>query len=232
MSDLAPAVFLDKDGTLVEDVPYNVDPARMQFLPGVAEGLRSLHDAGYRLLVVSNQSGVARGYFEEPALRDVEARLRELFHAAGSLLTGFYYCPHHPAGEVRSYRLSCQCRKPRPGLVHRAAREHGIDVHRSWLVGDILDDVEAGRRAGCRTILLHNGHETEWLLGPHRRPHHTAADFREAVSWILTGRQETESDMNARHSTIPRHLGNQRNHHGPPKTRHPGARKIHAQERL
>jgi histidinol-phosphate phosphatase family protein len=180
------AVFLDKDGTLIEDVPYNVDPARIRLTPGAAEGLRALHAAGYRLFVISNQSGVARGYFPEAALAAVEARLRELLHEAGVPLAGFYYCPHHPEGVVADYAVACDCRKPAPGLIERAAREHGLDQARSWFVGDILDDVQAGRAAGCTTVLLDNGHETEWVLTPERQPHHKAADLAEATALIVS----------------------------------------------
>jgi D-glycero-D-manno-heptose 1,7-bisphosphate phosphatase len=179
------AVFLDKDGTLIADVPYNVDPRRILLLPGVETGLARLHAAGYRLVVVTNQSGVARGYFPESALWVVEAHLRALLLAAGVPLSGFYYCPHHPDGVVSAYARACDCRKPAPGLLLRAARELGIDLHRSWCVGDILHDVEAGRRAGCRTVLLCTGHETEWHLGPRRVPHAIARDFDEAVAVIL-----------------------------------------------
>jgi histidinol-phosphate phosphatase family protein len=179
------AVFLDKDGTLVEDVPYNVDPARIRLAPGAAEGLPALHAAGYRLVVVSNQSGVARGYFPEGALAAVEGRLRELLAELGVPLAGFYYCPHHPAGSVAAYAVACDCRKPAPGLVRRAAAELGLDVARSWFVGDILDDVEAGRRAACRTVLVDNGNETEWRLSPGRAPHHRAADLAAAARAIL-----------------------------------------------
>ena len=178
-------VFLDKDGTLIEDVPYNVDPARIRLMPGAAEGLRLLGGAGYRLVVVSNQSGVARGLFPEGALAAVERRLRELLAEAGVALAGFYYCPHYPHGTVPAYAVACDCRKPGPGMIVRAAREHGIALARSWLVGDILDDVEAGRRAGCRTILVDNGHETEWVLTPGREPHYKVADLREAARIIV-----------------------------------------------
>src|SRR4051812_20998494 len=175
------AVFLDKDGTLVEDVPYNVDPALIRLMPGVAEGLFLLHVAGYKLFVVSNQSGVARGYFPEEALMAVEDKLRALLAMSGVPLDGFYYCPHHPAGEEPAYAVDCDCRKPRPGLVFQAAREHDLDLSRSWLVGDILNDIEAGRRAGCRTVFVDNGNETEWLLTPERLPHHFADDMAEAA---------------------------------------------------
>lgn len=178
-------VFLDKDGTLVEDLPYNVDPGRIRLARGAEAGLRRLHAAGFGLAVVSNQSGVARGLFPESALAAVERRLRRLLAEIGVPLAGFHYCPHHPDAEVVAYRLSCSCRKPAPGLLTRAAREHGADLGRSFLVGDILDDIEAGSRAGCRTVLLDNGGETEWTPGPHRLPDGVAGDLEQAAGLIL-----------------------------------------------
>lgn len=180
------AVFLDKDGTLIEDVPYNVDPDRIRFTPGALQGLFLLHTSGYKLFVVSNQSGVARGYFEEDALSGVEQRLRDILDANGIPLAGFYYCPHHPEGTVKAYSYECDCRKPAPGMILRAAQEHNIDLSRSWLVGDILNDIEAGRRAGCKTVLLDNGHETEWEVTRERMPHHLAGDLAEASLIIVT----------------------------------------------
>ena len=153
------AVFLDKDGTLVEDVPYNVDPARLVLTRGAVDAVRAFAARGYRIIVVSNQPGIALGRFSADALKAVESRLRELLPR----LDGFYYCPHAP-------RAGCRCRKPAAGLLERAAREHGIDLAESWMIGDILDDVEAGRRAGCRTVLLDVGHETAWRLSPLRDP--------------------------------------------------------------
>jgi D-glycero-D-manno-heptose 1,7-bisphosphate phosphatase len=179
------AVFLDKDGTLIVDVPYNVDPVLVRLTDGALDGLRALHDAGYLLIVVSNQSGVARGLFKEEALGAVEARLRGLIAVAGPPLAGFYYCPHHPDGHVEPYAIACTCRKPAPGLLSRAAREHGVDLGRSWLIGDILHDVEAGRRAGCRTVLLDVGHETEWQLTPDRTPDLVATSLSDAARLIL-----------------------------------------------
>lgn len=179
------AVFLDKDGTLIENVPYNVDPALIRLMPGAGAGARALHRAGYRLIVISNQAGVARGYFPEAALVAVERRLRELLAAEGVPLAGFYYCPHHPAGTVADLAIACECRKPQPGLIRRAAGEHGIDVAASWMVGDILDDVEAGLRAGCRAVLLDNGHETEWVRSRWRWPDYTAPDLVAAARVII-----------------------------------------------
>src|SRR5262245_16186184 len=122
------AVFLDKDGTIIENVPYNVDPGRIRLNPGAEEGLKRLHAAGYLLFVVSNQAGVARGYFPEAALQGVEAKLRELLIAFGVPLAGFTYCPHHPEGSVEELSMVCECRKPAPGMILRTADEHGIDL--------------------------------------------------------------------------------------------------------
>ena len=179
------AVFLDKDGTLIEDVPYNVDPALIRPRAGVGSALARLQAAGYRLIVISNQSGVARGLFPEAALAAVERHLAALLADAGVRLDGFYYCPHHPEGSVPAYAVACACRKPQPGLLLRAAQEREIDLNRSWFVGDILHDVEAGRRAGCRTILLDVGNETEWLLTPARLPHAIVGDIGQAADRIL-----------------------------------------------
>ncbi|GLU32036.1 HAD-IIIA family hydrolase [Trinickia caryophylli] len=175
------AVLLDKDGTLLDDVPYNVAPSLMRFAPGAAEALALFAAHGFRLIVISNQSGVALGRFRYEALGAVQARLREMFAACGTTLDAAYWCPHHPAGTVAQYAVSCTCRKPAPGLLVRAAREHALDLAQSWFVGDILDDVEAGTRAGCRTALVDNGNETEWRDGPLRRPTLRAPDLHRAA---------------------------------------------------
>lgn len=156
-----PAVFLDKDGTLIEDIPFNVDPQLMQLTTGAIEGLKLLSKAGYKLIVITNQSGVARGYFPESALVEVEMRSREILQTANLSLDGFYYCPHHPDGVVPEYAIACDCRKPKPGLILRAAAEHNIDLPNSWFIGDMLRDVEAGHSAGCKTILLDNGNQSK-----------------------------------------------------------------------
>lgn len=180
------AVLIDKDGTLVENVPYNVDPARVRLTPGAAEGLRMLSKAGYRLIVISNQSGLARGFFTEAQLKQAERKLRALVRAAGVELDGFYYCPHHPDGVVKRYAVDCTCRKPLPGLAQMAARDHGLALESSWVVGDILDDVEAGHRAGCRTVLLDVGNETEWELSELRTPGVVVGDLSEAARHIVS----------------------------------------------
>jgi D-glycero-D-manno-heptose 1,7-bisphosphate phosphatase len=179
------AVLLDKDGTLLEDVPYNVDPALMRFAPGAADALAILAAHGFRLFVISNQSGVALGRFGYEALFEMEDHLRRMFEACGTTLEGAYWCPHHPNGTVARYAYRCTCRKPAPGLLLRAAREHGIDLRKSWFVGDILDDVEAGTRAGCRTALIDNGNETRWVPGPERVPTVREPDLLRAALGIV-----------------------------------------------
>lgn len=135
--------------------------------------------------MVSNQSGVAHGLFSENALGEVERELRRQLGGFGVPLAGFYYCPHHPRGRVAPYTAACRCRKPGAGMLRRAAADLDIDLGESWMVGDILDDIEAGRRAGCRTVLIDNGNETQWRRGKRRRPHHVAADLAVAAQFIL-----------------------------------------------
>jgi histidinol-phosphate phosphatase family protein len=177
--------MLDKDGTLVEDVPYNVDPRHLRLAPGAAEALRLWRAAGFVVLVVTNQSGVARGYFGEGEVRGAERALRAALRRVGADIDGFYFCPHHPEGVVEEFTVACTCRKPLPGLVQRAARDQNVDLAQSWMVGDILDDVEAGRRAGCRTVLLDVGSETEWVPGELRVPDLVAGGLVEAARAIL-----------------------------------------------
>ncbi|WP_042288006.1 D-glycero-alpha-D-manno-heptose-1,7-bisphosphate 7-phosphatase [Paraburkholderia mimosarum] len=180
-----PAVFLDKDGTLLENVPYNVAPGRMRFAPGVADALALLARTPLRLVVVSNQRGVALGRFAHTALAGVEERLHRMFADCGATLHAAYWCPHDPLGHVAPWACDCDCRKPQPGMLLRASREHGIDLARSWMVGDILDDVEAGNRAGCRAILVDCGNETEWQSAPARLPYAIVANLHEAAQVIV-----------------------------------------------
>jgi histidinol-phosphate phosphatase family protein len=185
----ARAVFLDKDGTLVENVPYNVDPARLRFTPHALEGLRLLVAHGWRLIVVSNQPGLAYGLFQRAELMRLRAALAERMAEGGAPLTDFYCCPHAPAGPKAA---GCLCRKPAPGLLRQAARRHALDLAQCWMIGDILDDVEAGARAGCRSILLDVGNETEWRLSPLRTPHARAADLLEAARLIVAADAQGE----------------------------------------
>jgi histidinol-phosphate phosphatase family protein len=181
------AVFLDKDGTLIDDLPYNADPSRVRLAAGAGRALAALSQGGFRLFVVSNQPGVGLGYFPVAALAPLWQRIVQLVRADGADLDGFYYCPHAPAAPGQP---PCDCRKPAPGLLRQAAAEHGIALEQSWFIGDILDDVEAGHRAGCRSVLIDNGNETEWLSSPLREPDHVARNLVEAAACVLAAAGE------------------------------------------
>jgi D-glycero-D-manno-heptose 1,7-bisphosphate phosphatase len=181
---LTPAIFLDKDGTLLEDVPYNVDPGQMRFAVGALEGLRRLATLGRPLIVVSNQPGIALEKCDLDAMEGVVDELKRMFGKANATLSGMYYCPHHPNGSRPGYSIACGCRKPAPGLLLHAARAQGLDLAASWIIGDILDDIEAGRRAGCHTLLIDNGNETEWSRNEWRVPDHSEPDLGAAGEWL------------------------------------------------
>ncbi|MEW5853736.1 MAG: HAD-IIIA family hydrolase [Myxococcota bacterium] len=179
------AVFLDLDGTLVVDVPYNVDPERVRLMPDCVDGLRRLHQAGYALFVTANQPGVALGMFPENALLLVEHAIHQHLTAVGVQLAGFRYCPHHPHGREARFSLVCRCRKPAPGLLQDLARDKDVALAESWAVGDLLHDVEAGHRAGARAVHINNGHETEWVMTPLRQPDAVAPHINAAADAIL-----------------------------------------------
>jgi D,D-heptose 1,7-bisphosphate phosphatase len=146
------------------------------------------------LIVVSNQSGIALGKFSERDLFTVEDRIQELLQPCDVTVDAFYYCPHLPNGAVERYAKRCACRKPQAGLLLRAAEEWNIDLESSWLVGDILDDVEAGRRAGCGTMLIVNGNETEWRPSPARIPHAYVTNLMHATRLILAAEARARSE--------------------------------------
>lgn len=196
------AVFIDKDGTLVENVPYNIDPALLRFTPRAVAGLRKLAEAGYLLIVVSNQPGVAQQRFSLATLKLLAAALTAQLAEADVRLSGFYACPHAPAGEHFGGR--CRCRKPAPGMLLDAARDHGIDLGRSWMVGDILDDIEAGWRAGCGSVLMDVGNETEWRWAPIRIPDFRVRDLEAAAEAILSAPAGNRPRVLQRRPTIRR----------------------------
>jgi len=168
-----PAVFLDRDGTLMHDVDYCGDPKNVELFHGVPDALRGLKKARYRLIVITNQSGIGRGYFSETEYRAVETELSR--QIGENIIDATYYCPHLPAD-------SCDCRKPSPQMIHHAAREHHLDLSRSFFIGDKKSDIECGRNAGVRTILVRTGYgkETEAHLADF-----TAEDLKEAADIIL-----------------------------------------------
>lgn len=186
------AIFIDKDGTLIKDRPYNVDPSKIEFYPEVVDALRLMAECGFIFIVISNQSGVAKGYFSEVDLQDVASTLRAMFNEHGIELSGFYCCPHDPEGVIEGYSIACHCRKPNPGLIVKAAKDFNIKLSGSWMIGDILNDVEAGNRAGCRTIMIDRKNETEWLLNEWRKPDFIVGNMLKAARNIISYEQLAE----------------------------------------
>jgi D,D-heptose 1,7-bisphosphate phosphatase len=162
LSGAMKAVFLDRDGVINElvyhleqgiiDSPFTVEQFRL--FPGVGEAIRKLHEMGYKVILVSNQPGIAKGHMSEETFDEIRKRMQAELAKEGAFLDGEYYCFHHPEAKVEGLRDSCECRKPKPGLLLQAAKEMGIDLYQSWMIGDGLTDVKAGKGAGTRTILL------------------------------------------------------------------------------
>jgi len=181
-SALRPAVFLDRDGTIAEEVGYLNHASRFRILPRVAEAIRRLNEAQMPVIVVTNQSGVGRGYFPESLVLTVHELMTQQLEAAGARLDAIYYCPHTSADH-------CECRKPRTGMLDRAARDHALDLSRSFVVGDRHGDIALARRAGACSILVRTGYgEGEYLWNAPKwsiQPDFVAADLADAVHWIL-----------------------------------------------
>lgn len=175
---LSPAVFLDRDGTLMRDVDYCGDPQDVHLFARTAEALRKLKKAGYKLIIVTNQSAIGRGYFNEAAYRAVE---REVARQLGEdLIDATYFCPHAPNYE-------CECRKPRPGMILQGAREHRLDLGRSFFIGDKQSDVECGRNAGVTTVLVRTGYGANVDA---KAADFVAKDLAEAADLILQASRE------------------------------------------
>ena len=179
------AIFLDRDGTLVETRHYPSRPEDFVLYEGLGAELKALQHAGFLLVLITNQSGLARGYFGWAELERMHETLLATLHRQGVTIDGIYVCPHHPEGTIGELAIECDCRKPQPGLLLRAARELDLDLQASWFIGDILDDVQAGHLAGCRSVLLDVGHETEWRMTPEREPDRCAGDLYEAARLVL-----------------------------------------------
>jgi D-glycero-D-manno-heptose 1,7-bisphosphate phosphatase len=184
------AVFLDRDGTVCEEVGYVNHIDRLRLYPFSAGAIRKLNQAGIKAIVITNQSGVARGLFPESLVHEVHEKLQLELAGSHAFLDGIYYCPHHPDGEVGPYRVRCECRKPQPGMIRRAARELDLDLSRSYVVGDKYLDLEMAYRAGTRAILVLSGYgKGEWQYQRHKwakPPDFVAIDLSEAVDWILS----------------------------------------------
>ena len=187
MTALRPAVFLDRDGTLNEENGYLDRLERLAFYPYTVDAVRMLNRAGYAVVVVTNQAGIARGIVRPEFVGEAHAHISARLAAGGARIDAFYHCPHHPQAAIEALRMDCDCRKPQPGMILRAAEELGLDLQRSFLVGDRWQDLECGARAGVRGLLVRTGYgRTEEQAGCPGVPAAAVVNnLAEAVSWIL-----------------------------------------------
>ncbi len=183
------AVFLDRDGTVNEEVGYLRDLGELRLIPGAGAAIRRLNEADFKVVLVTNQSGVARGYFSEALVHEAHERLGEMLRSEGARIDAVYYCPHHPSAGNSRYTVNCDCRKPKTGLIDRAVKDLVIDVEHAYMVGDKWSDVELAQRAGVRAVLVRSGFAPD---DPgNKRPEHVgdpdyiAHDLAEAAEWII-----------------------------------------------
>jgi len=192
------AVFLDRDGVVNElvyhqeqeviDSPFTV--RQFKLLPGAAKAINSLHKAGYIVILISNQPGMAKGQMTKETFEKIRKKMVTELGKVGAVLDGEYYCFHHPEAAVKQYKIKCDCRKPAPGLLLKAAQDMKIDLGRSWMIGDNLSDIQAGKNAGCRTVLLGKMKCEVCRLMDEKnaRPYNISSDLAEAAQYILDGR--------------------------------------------
>ncbi|HYJ45292.1 MAG TPA: HAD family hydrolase [Pyrinomonadaceae bacterium] len=183
------AVFMDRDGTISEEIGYVNHPSRYKVFPYSAEAVRLLNEAGWLAILVTNQAGVARGYFSEEVIGAVHELLRTELESGGAHLDAIYYCAHHPSVGEPPYRFDCDCRKPKPGLIRRAASEFDLDLERSWMIGDRYSDTELARNAGTRAAFVLSGYgRGEWeyqRAAWQHEPDLVAENLLEAVKKIV-----------------------------------------------
>jgi heptosyltransferase-2 len=188
------AVFLDRDGTINEEVGYLSCVQDLKLIPGAAESVRLLNQHGLKAVIISNQSGVARGFLSESRVEEIHGRLAGLLEEKGAYLDGIYFCPHHPEIGEAPYRALCDCRKPKAGMLRKAARDLNLDLLGSYVIGDHLSDVALGKNVGMKSILVQTGHgrgQSEQIspnVGPH--PDLISGDVYQAVQWILRDLRE------------------------------------------
>ena len=192
MTTRRPAVFFDRDGTLNEEVDFISAPEQLRLIPGAGSAVRAVNEHGLLAFVISNQSGIARGLFTEADLIPIHAKFERDLGEKGARIDRIYYCPHHPTAGVPPYRTDCECRKPRPGMLHRAGHDLGADLSMSYVIGDRIVDVLAGKNAGAKGILVLTGYG-ETSAGECRAqgivPDYIAPSVKEAVEFILNERK-------------------------------------------
>jgi len=184
------AVFLDRDGTINEEVGYLDSLEKLRVFPEAFEAVRLINQAKMKTVVITNQSGIGRGFFDELFVGRVHEEMRGLFLKEGAVIDSFYYCPHHPTEGMGQYRQVCSCRKPEPGLLLKASEDLDIDLGKSYMIGDMPKDVEVGQRAGAKGILVQTGYGKGVDMGS-THPDYIAKDVLEAVKWIMRDRKKS-----------------------------------------
>lgn len=183
------AVFLDRDGTVTEEVGYLNDLSKLRLIPNAGKAIQALNQSGFKVILVTNQAGVARGYFPETLVHEAHDQLKQMLRQEGAYLDGIYHCPHHPTAGTTRYTMTCDCRKPSIGLIQRAVRDLSLDVKQSYVVGDKWSDVELGHRAGAFSVLVLSGYAPDdpGNIRPAgvRDAAFTARDISEAAAWII-----------------------------------------------
>ncbi len=183
------AVFLDRDGTINEEVGYLSSLEKLRIFPNSFEAIRLINESNMLAVVITNQSGVARGYFDEDFVRSIHLRINEFLQEKGGCIDRFYFCPHHPTEGKGRYLKSCDCRKPEPGMLIRASEELDIDLSRSYMVGDTAKDIELAERVGAKGILVKTGYGKDVMFSD-IRPVYITEDILDAVKWIMKDRQK------------------------------------------
>lgn len=182
------AVFIDRDGTLIKDKDYLAKPSEVELIENTIPALEIFEDLDYRIFIITNQSGVARGYFSEKSVKEVNDYLKSLLSEHGISIAKIYYCPHHPDGEVEKYSYRCNCRKPEPGMLHKAREEFNINLEKSATIGDKKSDVLVGQVTGGKGILVLTGHgEKQKKDLNNRQPDHISNNLFQAALWLQNG---------------------------------------------
>ena len=194
------AVFLDRDGVITKEPPYYAHKIdQLELVPKSAEAIKGLNESGFKVIIVSNQAGVARGYYQEKDIKIYNNEMKRQLEEKGARIDAIYYCPHHPEATIEAYKIDCECRKPKPGMLRQAERNLNLDLKYSFLVGDKMSDIEAGYRAGCKTILVLTGQgndELKKIPKMYIKPNYISKDLHTAIQIINRNNSCEDDNMN------------------------------------
>jgi D-glycero-D-manno-heptose 1,7-bisphosphate phosphatase len=184
--DINKTVFLDRDGVITEDPPHYAHRLdQLRIIPRSAKAIQLLNAHNFHVIVISNQSGIARGYYKEEDVKIFNDEMVSLLAKAGAHIDALYYCPHHPDAIIERYKINCECRKPKPGMILDAAQKNSLDIEKSFVVGDKWSDIEAGKSAGCKTVLVLTGHGKEEVDKKRESVDYIASDLYDAVEKFI-----------------------------------------------